>query len=316
MPGNTEWVTIHDTACTNTNPDSCVVVQIAANLLAWDMPDNKYGDKLPMIPSSAHVQHGKVLYHLPIKATVKSRGGVPLSGRTLTIKSNRANDAVRITGATDGDGCVMVILESREPGDLSLSVTDDDITAVPLRITLKEAWYESGFQITHYIIADERDAHGPMIQAAGVSGQHRQDFLYGAGGVPMQGTGQTLDNRFVRFDGGGGGWHQNSRGNPDILNNPAQARLSETDAAHGRFNDVVANRSIAVDPAIIPGRSRVYIASGDGSRIVGERSADDTGGGIRGAHIDHFSGAGSAASRAWQASGGDLHGARVRFLGY
>ncbi|MBC8726337.1 hypothetical protein F6X37_33865 [Paraburkholderia sp. 31.1] len=54
----------------------------------------------------------------------------------------------------------------------------------------------------------------------------------------------------------------------------------------------------------------------DGRRIVGERSADDTGGGIRGAHIDHFSGPGSAATRAWQASGGDLQNARVKFLGY
>ncbi|MCC8402413.1 hypothetical protein LJ655_10995 [Paraburkholderia sp. MMS20-SJTN17] len=42
---------------------------------------------------------------------------------------------------------------------------------------------------------------------------------------------------------------------------------------------------------------------------------DDTGGGIRGNHIDHFSGPGSAATRAWRASGGDLQNARVKFLG-
>lgn len=315
MTDSTLWVTVHDTACTNTNPNSCVEVRIAANLLSWDIPDNKYGDKLPLIPSSSHAQHGKILYQLPIKATVKSRAGVPLSGRTLSIKCNRANDTARASGPTDSAGCAMVILESREPGDLSLSVGDDDITAVPLRITLKEAWYEAGFHITHYIIADERDAHGPMVQAAGVTGQHRRDFLYGAGGVPMQGTGVTLDNQYVRYDGGGGGWHNNARGNPDILNSPAQARLSETDAAHGRFGDVIANHSIAVDPSVIPGRSRVFISSSDGSRVVGERSADDTGGGIRGNHIDHFSGPGSAATRAWQASGGDLQNARVKFLG-
>ncbi|MCP3722763.1 3D domain-containing protein [Paraburkholderia sp. CNPSo 3272] len=306
MPDNTNYVTVHDTACTNTNPDSCVVVQIAANLLSWEIPDNKYGDKLPMIPSASRVQHGKILYHVPIKATVKSRGGAPLSGRSLTVKSNRSNDTVRVSGPTDSSGCALVVLESREPGDVTLTVTDGDITAVPLRVTLKEAWYESGFHITHYIIADEHDARGPMVQAPGVCGSHRQDFLYGAGGVPMQGTGETLDGRFVRYDGGGGGWHNNAHGHPDILNNPAQARLSETDAAHGRFGDVVANRSIAVDPTVIPGRSRVYIASSDGGRVVGERSADDTGGGIRGAHIDHFSGPGSAASRTWQASGGRL----------
>lgn len=316
MADDTQWVTVHDTACTNTNPNSCVEVRIAANLLSWDIPDNRYGDKLPLIPSASRVQHGKILYHLPIKATVRSRSGTPLSGRTLSVKSNRAHDTVRVSGPTDSAGCAMVVLESREPGDLSLSVVDDDITAVPLRITLKEAWYEAGFQITHYIIADERDAHGQMVQAPGVTGLHRQDFLYGAGGVPMQGTGETLDGRYVRWNGGGGGWHNNAAGHPDVLNNPSDARLSETDAAHGRFADVVANHSIAVDPTVIPGRSRVYIASSDNRRVVGERSADDTGGGIRGHHIDHFSGPGSAATRAWQVSGGDLQSARVKFLGY
>jgi 3D (Asp-Asp-Asp) domain-containing protein len=314
VPDNQNYVTIHDTACTNTNPDSCVVVQIASNILSWEIPDNKYGDKLPIIPSSTRVQHGKILYHLPIKATVIARGGGPVPGHTLSIKSSRANDTVRIVSPTDSNGRVMVILESRESGELALTVTDDEVTAVPLHIILKEAWYESGFHITHYIIADEADAHGPMVEAPGVSGRHRQDFLYGAGGVPMQGTGETLDHRFVRWNGGGGGWHDNAAGHPDILNNPAQARLSETDAAHGRFADVVANRSIAVDPAVIPGRSLVHISSSNGSRVVGERSADDTGGGIHGAHIDHFSGAGSAATRAWQASGGDLQNARVKFL--
>ncbi|RZF31768.1 hypothetical protein EVC45_01525 [Paraburkholderia sp. UYCP14C] len=149
MPDTASWVTVHDTACTNTNPNSCVEVRIALNLLSWEIPDNRYGDKLPVIPSSARVHHGKILYHLPIKATVKSRGGAPLSGRILSIKSNRTNDHVRFARPTDSNGCAMVVLESREPGDLTLLVEDEDITAVPLRIMLKEAWYESGFHITH-----------------------------------------------------------------------------------------------------------------------------------------------------------------------
>ncbi|WP_373682970.1 3D domain-containing protein [Paraburkholderia sp. UYCP14C] len=73
------------------------------------------------------------------------------------------------------------------------------------------------------------------------------------------------------------------------------------------------DRSLLIRPLFQGGHR---FASSDGSRVVGERSADDTGGGIRGAHIDHFSGAGSAATREWQASGGDLQNARVKFLGY
>ncbi|MBB5445122.1 hypothetical protein HDG38_003751 [Paraburkholderia sp. WSM4177] len=43
-----DWLTVHDTACTNMNPNSCVEVRIAANLLSWNIPDNSYGDKLPI----------------------------------------------------------------------------------------------------------------------------------------------------------------------------------------------------------------------------------------------------------------------------
>jgi 3D (Asp-Asp-Asp) domain-containing protein len=78
---------------------------------------------------------------------------------------------------------------------------------------------------------------------------------------------------------------------------------------------VVQDRSIAVDPRVIPGRARVHIESGDGARVVGERHADDTGGGIHGYHVDHFSGAGSAATNRWQAAGGDMTNAKIKYLG-
>ena len=315
MPNEAQYIPVA-TARTNTTPNSNVDVHIADMTLAWDIHDNLYGDKLPVIPIAARVEHGKVLYRLKIKITLRSlsRGGA-VSGHIVNIASSRNSDRLRDSGATDVDGSTAVLLETREAGDLQLSVSDPSITAAPLRIRLKEAWYEAGFHITHYIIADERDASGPMVQAPGIEGQHRRDFLYGARGIPMQGTGETLDHRYIRFDGGGGGWHNNDAGHPDILNHPETARLHNTDGAHGRFGDVVADRSIAVDPTIIPGRARVYIGSRDGRRIVGDRRADDTGGGIRGAHIDHFSGAGSAATRQWEASGGDLQNAKVKYLG-
>jgi len=289
--------------------------------LAWEIQNNQFGDKLPVIPTESRVEHGKILYRLKIKATVHSSSqNGQIAGRTIEVKSNRGDDQVRVSGPTASDGSAIVTLETRKPGALQLSTSTPGITAAPLSINLQEAWYESGFHITHYIIADERDApaNDPMLQAPGVTGLHRRSFLYGAGrqGVPMQGTGITLNNRYVRYNGGGGGWHHNAAGNPDILNHPAGAHLSDTDGVHGRFADLVANRSIAVDPTVIPGHSRVYITSHDGSRIVGERSADDTGGLVHGAHIDHFSGAGRAADDAWNAAGRDIHNAKVRFLGY
>jgi hypothetical protein len=109
MADNAGWVTVHDTARTNTKSDSCVVVQIEANLLSWDIPDNKYGDKLSMIPSVSRVQQGKILYHMLVKASVKSRSGIPLAGRNLTIKSSRPHDMVKITNPTDSNGCTTLI---------------------------------------------------------------------------------------------------------------------------------------------------------------------------------------------------------------
>jgi 3D (Asp-Asp-Asp) domain-containing protein len=301
----------------NPHPTSNVTVPVADTTLSWEIQNNSYHDTLPIIPTESRVDHGRILYRLKIKVVLRKLvGGDLVVGKAVSIRSNRTQDTVTVlTTVSDENGVVMVKLESRYSGDVELSVTNDDITGAPLAIKLKDAWYESRFQITHYIIANEADANGPMVSDPHVAGQHRRDFLYGARGVPMQGTGETLDHRYVRFNGGGGGWHTNAAGHPDTLNSPATAQLSETDAAHGAFADVVQDRSIAVDPRVIPGRARVHIESGDGARVVGERHADDTGGGIHGYHVDHFSGAGSAATNRWQAAGGDMTNAKIKYLG-
>jgi len=309
------------TGTTNTTPGSVVIVNVTDLLLAWEIQDNAFHDKLPMIPTASRVDHGHVLYRLKINVTLhRFSTGELVAGHALTIKSNRPHDTITLgSPATDATGSILVTLETRDTGDLTLTVTGSpDITdsTCSFPVSLGEAWYESGFQITHYIIASEADAHGPLVQDPGVTGQHRQDFLYGARGVPMQGTGETLDDQYVRFDGGGGGWHDNAAGHPDELNHPETAQLSNTDGAHGSYANVVEGRSIAIDPHVVPPRSRVSITSSDGSRALGERHADDTGGGIRGYHIDHFSGAGSAATARWTAQGGDMTNAKVKFLGY
>ncbi|MGF6597627.1 3D (Asp-Asp-Asp) domain-containing protein [Paraburkholderia sp. GAS448] len=309
MTDSTQWVTVHDTACTNTNPNSCVEVRISANLLSWDLPDNKYGDKLPLIPSSSHVQHGKILYHLPIKATLRSRD-IPISGRTLSIKSNRANDTVRVSGPTDSDGCAMVILESREPGDLSLSVVDDNITAAPLRVTLKEAWYESTFLITGYHVCFESDFTGEPALARGTNDYHKKDFLYSARGVVMQGTGKASNGRYIRPTQVNSGWHRNNRGNRDYLDNPDGVAFSYTDSVQGAYGLVTENHSIAVDPNVIPKRAQVNI------EMVGRRFVDDTGSAIIGHHIDNFVGAGAAIQATWESGPVNNTQRKVKYIGF
>ncbi|WP_233809189.1 3D domain-containing protein [Paraburkholderia sp. HP33-1] len=310
MPESRNWVTVHDSACTNTNPDSCVEVRIASNLLSWEIPDNKYGDKLPVIPSSARVQHGKILYRLPIKATVKSRAGVPLAGRTLSVKSNRVHDTVRVSRPTDLSGCAMVILESREPGDLTLSVEDDDITALPLRITLKEAWYESTFLITGYHVCFESDFTGKQVLARGTNDCHKRDFLYSARGVVMQGTGKASNGRYIRPTQVNSGWHRNNRGNRDYLDNPEGVAFTYTDSVQGAYGAVRESHSIAVDPNVIPKRAHVTI------EMVGNRFADDTGSAIIGHHIDNFVGAGAAIQEAWENGPVNNTQRKVKYIGF
>lgn len=305
-----QWTTVHDTACTNTNPDSCVEVRIATNLLSWNILDNKYGDNLPMIPTSSRIQHGKILYQLKIKVTGKRRAGGPLPGRVLSVKSDRPHDTIQISGPTDSDGCAIVTLESREPGDLSLLVVDDDITAVPLHITLKEAWYEDEFLITGYHICFESDFSGELVMAHGTNDRHKKDFLYGARGVVMQGTGKASNGRYIRPAHVDSTWHRNNRGNRDYLSNPDGVTFAYTDSVQGAYGPVRENRSIAVDPTVIPKRAQVDI------QMVGRRFADDTGSAIIGNHIDNFVGAGASIQAAWERGPVNNTRRKVKYIGF
>lgn len=303
---------------TNTAPDSNVDVYINGITLGWEIQDNLYGDKLPIIPKESRVEHGKILYRLKIKVTLHSLGtNRPVAGKSVAIRSNRAGDTVKVTpSVSDASGSMMVTLETREPGELRLSLDNNDITASPLAINLRDAWYEAGFKITHYIVADENDYSGDAMSfGSGLKEPHRDGFLYGATGVPMQGTGKSTTGQYIHFDGGGGGWHNNEAHNPDRLNDPDSAHFSYQSNAGGRSATVEADHSIAVDTSVIPGRAHVHIQSQDGKRVVGDRVADDTGGGIRGFHIDHFSGLGRAANKRWKELGSDMENARVKYLG-
>lgn len=279
--------------------------------LAWEIEDNAFGDKLPIIPKESHVEHGKILYRLKIKATLRSRSAAaPVAGHPIAIKSSRVADKVQMARATtDSDGSVIVTLESRDKGALTLSVDDHAITAIPLNITLADAWYENTFLITGYNVCNESDFSGQMVAAPGLNDQHRDDFLNGARGVVMQGTGMASDGRYIRPTNVGTRWHLNSHRHPDRLENPQAVTFAYSDSVQGAFNPVTPNHSIAVDPAIIPPRAHVNIDA------VGDRYADDRGSQVRGYHIDNFLGAGDSVVQAWTHSGINQTQRKVKFIG-
>ena len=309
MTDTTEWHTVHDSAVTNTTPNSMVVVKVGKNTISWEIPDNLFGDKLPVIPSSSRVQHGKVLYRLPIRATVTTLSGNALAGRTLSISSNRSHDTIKIGGPTDSSGCASFILETREPGDLIISCTDQDTTAKALTINIKEAWYESTFLITGYHVCFESDFTGEPAFARGTNDFHKKDFLYSARGVVMQGTGKASNGRYIRPTQVNSGWHRNNRGNRDYLDNPDGVAFAYTDSVQGAYGPVTENHSIAVDPNVIPKRAEVDI------EMIGHRFADDTGSAIIGHHIDNFVGAGAAMQAAWESGSVNNTQRKVKFIG-
>jgi 3D (Asp-Asp-Asp) domain-containing protein len=279
--------------------------------LDWEIQTNLHGDKLPIIPTGSNVQAGKILYRLKIKLTLHTvSNGTPAAEKLISIQSSNAGDTISLSPAvTDASGVVMLTLETRTAGDRQLSVTNSDITANPLSVSLSDAWYESKFLITGYNVCDESDFTGAMTVGVGLGDQHRYNFLFSASGVIMQGTGRALNGRLVRYVHMTTTWHYNAAHHRDHIIDPAGVTFAYTDGVHGAYGLVSENHSIAVDARVIPPRARVNIEG------VGDRSADDRGSAINGYHIDNFLGAGQAVVTQWLHGGVNGTRRKVKYKG-
>jgi hypothetical protein len=178
--------------------------------------------------------------------------------------------------------------------------------------------------VTEYWPAPEAWFTGRPVAAPGIPGRHRIDWLYSAAGVSMEGEGLGLDGQLYHLDATGQAGWVTAAGKPTSAADGFAAGapywragaywLSRTHAvtfplAAGGWSDGRGRRyvplrgasfargpalplryyqSIAVDPSVIPLGSRVYIPAyrrdGHGGWFV----AQDTGGAIRGRHIDVF----------------------------
>ncbi len=183
-----------------------------------------------------------------------------------------------------------------------------------------------GVTITEYFPVPERWFVGRKVPAPGLPGLHRVDWLYSATGVSMEGDGVGLDGRSYHIDNlGSGGWVTDRLGHtaPGLQGwaggSPAwRSGGYWSNARHGLTFPLDAGgwangtgvtavpppagitfapgpsrplryyRTIAVDPALIPLGSRVYIAAYRATVGHGWFTAVDTGGAILGRHIDVY----------------------------
>jgi len=182
------------------------------------------------------------------------------------------------------------------------------------------------FQVTYYWFAAESGFVGQTITAPGIAGAYREDFLYSARGVPMEGTGTAISTAHIHYAGTNGGFWVNKAGRKTVpgvhgwsngapfwrdggwrnaqggvtyrradgswVNGapPAGAKkLPYHDVfGPGAGTDVTEWLSIATDVRVIPRGTRVYVPALAGSPAHGCFRADDTGGAIIGKHIDVF----------------------------
>lgn len=173
----------------------------------------------------------------------------------------------------------------------------DDADANSDESALAGGWHRGSYLLTYYTVADENRFKAGLeavMQTAATdlvrvgTGSYRRDFLCSARGVATQGTGIASDGRYIKYASGAGPfsgtWFANCDGS-DFRQMPVDHRV--TGAAGIPLNEIVepGEGSIAVDPSVIPLRSKVWIDE-LGKWFV----AADTGGAIKGAHIDVFVG--------------------------
>jgi 3D (Asp-Asp-Asp) domain-containing protein len=185
----------------------------------------------------------------------------------------------------------------------------------------KPRWLK-GVQITEYYSSPERWFVGREVTAPGIPGKHRVDWLYSSGGIVMEGDGVGLDGKhyhlsaigtpgWVTEDGRAtapgasgwtngwpfwrfGGWRNKKKG----VTFPLEAggwyagksvryiKSTGVEFKVGKSLPLVGWKNVAVDPAVIPMGSRVFVPAYCPKH--GWMTAADTGGAIQGLHIDVY----------------------------
>jgi 3D (Asp-Asp-Asp) domain-containing protein len=242
----------------------------------------------PIIPASSALSSGCLQYRTDITGTLNEKGK-PLAKFALKIKSDRNGtkrpDTLTQPPATNANGSATGRLVTRLRGVAAITDDNPDVTTPsPIKIGFADAAWETRFNMTGYIIASEADYGGAVVaKPCGLSGRYRRNFLYGSG-VLMQGSGVDLKGNVITID-----WARSKK--PLNEANACFRVVSCATTASGTC--ATAGTTIAVDRGVVPKGAVVQIEK------TGPRTAEDTGGAIKGYHIDVFRGFGKAAMKGW-----------------
>jgi 3D (Asp-Asp-Asp) domain-containing protein len=218
---------------------------------------------------------------------------------------------------------VHVDVTASGPAPASASSCHKSPPPIPEQPISRRQWL-SGVTITEYYPAPERWFIGRRVKAPGLAGRHAADWLYSARGVAMEGDGVDLHGRRVHIAAlGSTGW-VNAAGRPTVpvclgkwsggfpvwliggwrnrhgavtfplasggwSNGPGGRTLHYGGVTFAPEPSLPLRyyHSIAVDPRLIPLGSRVFVPA---YRHIGGGwfVAQDTGGAIKGRHIDVY----------------------------
>lgn len=225
----------------------------------------------PKIPSYSGVTNGRVLTVSPLILSFKKDGKGEKAQITLTSNRGPLTDSFLQGGviSTDQAGNATTPVFTRLQSGTSTITAN--ATGAGIIASTSVSWlpakYNESFVVTCYTIANEKD-WSTTPSSSNVCGlpednSYSSRFLQD---VRMQGSGVTRDGTII---------HYNS--NQACYNTESCARTATGVCA-------VPGTTIAVDTTVIPRKSTVKVD------ILGQRQAQDTGGGIKGYHIDDYVG--------------------------
>ena len=200
-----------------------------------------------------------------------------LEGAMATAQSSAAT-LEGLAEAITGNKADCNLLEF--PGESRTLSEGDSVNIMPLLRkaagepkVLERGQFLGDFLVTAYNIAREADhPREPATKAAGLDRPYSAAFLKD---VKMQGSGIDRDGRLIQLK-----WQRKKGGKKAEI--VGYVYVDSIRTASGKT--IVPDVSIAVDPEVIPLGTWVFVED------VGWRRADDTGGKIKGQHVDVFVG--------------------------